>query len=116
MEGTGVVTTDLEDRVRQVHEKIARRVLQIPDSISSTYLGPGEDTGVEVGSSAGDASSGEGVSLSEPSSSEVFGDGVCEGLVSSGDALDGEGTSGGVGSEASLGRTFAISCRRMVWK
>lgn len=64
--------------------------------------------------SAGDASSGEGVLRSESSSSEVSGDGVGEAFASSGDALDGEGASGGEVLEV-LGRTFSISSRRMVW-
>jgi len=81
---------------------------------SSAHLGAGEGTGVETGTSAGDASSDEGVLLSELSSSEVSGDGVGEVSTSLGEALDGNGASGGVEFEA-LGRTFTSSCRRMVW-
>lgn len=79
---------------------------------SSTYSKAGEDRGVESGASAG-----EGVSLSEPSSLEVPGDGsgVGEGMTSLGDALDGRGASGEVKLLA-LGKTFASSCRRVVCK
>lgn len=80
----------------------------------SAYSGAGEDTGVVTGASAGDASSGEGVLGSELLSSEVSGDAVGEAFTSSGDALDGKGTSGGVGLKAS-GRALSISFCRMDW-
>lgn len=85
-------------------------------SVSSTYLGAGEDESVEPGTSAGGALSGEGAPPSELPSSEASGDGsgVGEGMMSLGDALGGRGASGGVELFA-LGRMFSTSCRRMVW-
>lgn len=77
-------------------------------------MGDNDDMGVDVGRSAGNALSGESVSPSEPSPSEAFEEGGCEGFVLSGDALDGEDGSGRVELGTS-GKTFANSCRRMVW-
>jgi len=78
---------------------------------SSAHLGAGEDTGVAIGTSACDASSGEG---GLESSSEVSGDDVGGAFTPPGDALDGEDASGGAELE-SLGRMFSISCFRMDW-
>ena len=103
-----VRNTDLTDG--RVRKGLCTRSYDRPDSSgSSACLGDDEDTGVDAGTSAGNASSGEGVSLSDASPSEVFGEGACEDFVSSGDALDGEGTSGRVELEAS-GKTFWNSC------
>ena len=105
-------TNGVKRGVRGAHERITRQVLQMSSPLRILgYLGPGEGTGVATGTSAGDASSGEGALGSESSSSEVSGDGVGEAFTSSGDALDGEGASGGVELEL-LGKISSISCLR----